>query len=282
MKDNLPKRLYYYPGCSLVTSAKECHVSVVNVCRWAGIELIELEDWNCCGASSAHSINSRLAYRLAWRVLSLVPEGYPLLVVCPSCLLRLRLAQHQLLTKEEAQREYRRFFGRPPVKVEIMPFLELLTRIDWRALKDELPKPLQGLRFASYYGCMLCLPPNLNHLKNYYDVMESIGKALGGEPISWGYTTQCCGTYLSVVRPDIVTGLVNRIISEAKDFGAECLVTPCSMCQLNLEIRCDLDHPLPVLHFSELVALALGVVEKNWFKYHLIDPRPTLHRYKLV
>ncbi len=280
MKKEFPKCLFYFPGCSLVTTARECHFSVIKFCKLIGIELIELEDWNCCGTSSAHSLDLDLSYRLAWRILSLVPPKQPLLVVCPTCHLRLQLAHHRL-NKPEAQEEYQKLFGIPYKGVEIISFLELVSRLDWKAIIQSKKPSLNGLKFAPYYGCMLSLPPALGYLSPPQEVMESVGKALGGVSIVWGYTNQCCGSYLSAVRPDVVSKMVDRIISEAKMFGAECIVTPCAMCQLNLEIRCQLKDPIPILHFSELLTLAFGMAEKDWFRSHFIDPRPLLRRYHL-
>ena len=103
----------YFPGCSLATTAKENNVSLINLAKDLGITLVELEDWNCCGSSSAHSIDHRLADQLAMRNLSLAPPEHPLLVACPSCNLRLQQANMKLQCDEAACRSYEKWFDKP-------------------------------------------------------------------------------------------------------------------------------------------------------------------------
>jgi heterodisulfide reductase subunit B len=134
---------------------------------------------------------------------------------------------------------------------------------------------LKGLKFVSYYGCMLANPPEMRHEKNYHGLMESVLEQLGAESIRWPYHSRCCGTFLSAVRPDVVTPMVNDIVQGAIKAGAECLVTACAMCHMNLEIRCNLKKQIPILHFSEILSLAMGSTQSNsWFNRHLVDPRP--------
>ena len=113
--------------------------------------------------------------------------------------------------------------------------------------------------------------------------MEGILTSLGASPISWNLSSQCCGTFLAVTKPDITTEIVNHIMEEAIDASADCLVTACAMCHLNLEIRCSMKKPIPTMHFSELLSLAFG--DNNyggWFSKHLVDPRPLLKKKVLL
>jgi len=113
--------------------------------------------------------------------------------------------------------------------------------------------------------------------------METILSALGATPLNWSYLSRCCGTFLSVARPDVVTPIVDRIIGGAIDAGAECIITACAMCHLNLEIRSRLPGKIPVLHFSEILSLSTGIGGgMGWFQRHLIDPRPMLKARKLM
>jgi len=105
--------LSYFPGCSLDSTAIENNLSLLNLFNRLGFNLIELDDWNCCGSSSAHSINGEVAFYLGTRNLSLAPAGRPLIVACPSCLLRLREAQLKLFDDDSARREYEEMWGRP-------------------------------------------------------------------------------------------------------------------------------------------------------------------------
>ena len=109
--------------------------------------------------------------------------------------------------------------------------------------------------------------------------------SLGATPVKWAYSSRCCGTFLTVARPDIVTPMVNEIIEGAGRVDADCIVTACAMCHLNLEVRCSLKKKVPVLHFSEVLSLALGLGEqkqKGWFSKHLVDPRPLLKTMHLL
>jgi heterodisulfide reductase subunit B len=274
----------YFPGCSLATSAKENNASLVQVCRLLDIETVELEDWNCCGSSSAHCIDAELADKLAMRNLSLAPQGRPLLVACPSCNLHLRAAQLKLRNDAGARRRYVQWFSRPvDDELKIVHFFELFDEVDWRAVDCRATMRLQGLRFAPYYGCMLARPPAMRREKNYFGLMEGILSRIGAVPVPWGYASRCCGTFLSVVRPDIVTPMVRGIIADALRASAECLVTACAMCHLNLEVRSGGRAVLPIFHFSEILALAFGQGGTDaFFERHLIDPRPLLRQKKLI
>ncbi len=274
----------YFPGCSLATSARENNHSLLNFCRHMGLNLVELENWNCCGSSSAHSIRSELAEDLAFRNLSLAPPGRPLLVACPSCLLRLRHAHLRLKTDDAARDRYQKMWGRPvDQNLSILHFFEVLNS---PALSEQMllkGRQLKGLCFVPYYGCMLARPPEMRHERGYHGLMEKTLSVLGAETLQWAYSSRCCGTFLSAARPDVVTPMVDQIIRGAKSAGAECIVTACAMCHMNLEIRCSLKDPLPVLHFSEILSLAMGARDyKGWFSRHLTDPRPLLKSRGLI
>jgi heterodisulfide reductase subunit B len=282
----------YFPGCSLATSAQEANQSLKRACRASGLHLIELDDWNCCGTSSAHALDHDLALSLAARNLAMAPADRPLMVMCPACYKNLAGAHLKLMEDQERRvDEERRWGGRIAPNLRIVTFLELVHFL--RRLAEmgavRLPRPgkemggLAGLKVAPYYGCASMLPPKLRSASFRPGLMADLLSLLGAEPLRWALPNRCCGTFLTAARPDITTPLVNDIMQAALDVGAECLVTACAMCQLNIEVRCDLDHKLPILHFSEAMALALGVKEPEaWFKRHLIDPRPALRDRQLI
>lgn len=273
-----PIDLSYFPGCSLDSTATENSLSLLNLFNRLGYNLLELDDWNCCGSSSAHSIDSQTAFFLETRNLSLAPKGRPLLVACPSCLLRLREAQFKLFHDETAQRKYEKLWGKPVDRdLTILHFFDLLDGKDLLNYSEGRVKRLEGLRFVSYYGCMLSCPPALRHQEKYYGLMEKILASLGAESLTWSNSSRCCGTFHSIARPQMVKEMVNEINHGAQEMGADCIVTACAMCHLNLEIRCTLKQKIPALHFSEILALGLGSAEhKQWFSRHLVDPRPVL------
>lgn len=269
-KNNGPTKLKFsfFPGCSLKASGHENTLSLLKFCDSVNIELIELEDWNCCGSSSAHSVNSNTAKKLPMRNISLAHKGMPLLIACPSCLIRMKSMYLKIKNDEVLKQEYENLWGKPfDEDLEIIHFFEIFDRIHLEDYIDHPEVKLKKLKVAPYYGCMLSMPPDLRFEKSYFGVMEKALTNLGADVISFGYGNRCCGTYLSVAKPLLAQKVVNEIVSKAMEAGAECLVTACSMCHLNLEIRCSLENPIPILHFSELLSMALGAKDqKKWFR----------------
>ncbi len=274
----------YFPGCSLATTAAESNISMMKSAKILGLNLIELDDWNCCGSSSAQTMCKNLALGMAARNLSLAPAGRPLVAMCPRCLHYLRHAQQCLRKDPETHRFLEEQWGRPiPLDLEIIHFMEVLVRYGLARLKENAQRDLKGLKFAPYYGCTVFRPPDLERDKYYQGEMENILVALGAQPITTALSYRCCGSFLSATSPEIVTPVVNEIIDSAVAAGAQCLVTACAMCQLNLEIRGNSQTRLPIFHFSEILALALGAADyEGWFIRHLVDPRPLLQELALV
>jgi heterodisulfide reductase subunit B len=270
----------YFPGCSLATSAAESNLSMMKSARILGFNLIELKDWNCCGSSSAGTLCKNLALAMAARNLSLAPPDRPLVAMCPRCLHYLRSAQNCLKNDPETRTKLEEQFNRPlNPDLEIVHFMEILVRYGLDRLHDKARRDLTGLKFIPYYGCTLARPPRLAREKYFQGEMENILVALGAEPIITGLSYRCCGSFLSATDPEVVTPLVNEIIESAVASKANCLVTACAMCQLNLEIRCTTKTRLPVFHFSEVLALALGAEDyETWFIRHIVDPRPLVER----
>ena len=274
----------YFPGCSMKTSAKENNESLKEFFKKIGIKLVELPDWSCCGSSSAHCVDTRLALDLASRNIAIAPPDKPLLVSCPSCTLRLKQAHLHIKEDPSLRERFQSKWGKPfNENLKIIHYFELLEQHDFSKRPQDIKNPLTGLKFVPYYGCMLARPPEMRHAKNYYNLMENILSSLGATPLDWGSGSRCCGTFLSVAKPEAITPIVNEIIQNGINTGADCLITACSMCQLNLEIRCDLKHQIPTLHFSEILSLAMGTNKyKRWFPRHLVDPTPLLTRLGLI
>ncbi|MCF6248939.1 MAG: hypothetical protein L3J69_16510, partial [Desulfobacula sp.] len=187
----------FFPGCSLKASGHENTASLLKFCERVGIKLVELSDWNCCGSSSAHSVDHEVAKRLPSRNISLAPKGLPLLIACPSCMIRLKLTYLKIKGDDALRKEYEDTWGKPfDDTLEIIHFFEIFDRI---VLNDYIEKPkerLKQIKLAPYYGCMLSMPPDLRHEKNYYGIMEKTLTKLGANMISYGYAQRCCGTYL--------------------------------------------------------------------------------------
>ncbi|SMC23517.1 heterodisulfide reductase subunit B [Desulfacinum hydrothermale DSM 13146] len=280
----------YYPGCSLEGTARDYAASIQGVCEMLHVELRELDDWNCCGATAAHSLNRRLAVELPGRNLVLAEkQGLSELVVpCALCFNRLKTAEKALLGPQ-AHRFSLSYEGSVHV-VDLLDFLARPKRIRW--MKTHRVRSLEGLRAVCYYGCMVNRPPKVTNAPSWENPtnMDDLLSALGVQVLDWPFKTDCCGASHSVGRPDLVTTLTGRLFSRALAQGANCIVVSCQMCQANLDMfqervareRKEAFH-LPVFYFTDLMALALGDPRAaGWARRHLVDPMPLLEALGLA
>lgn len=271
------ERYAYYPGCSLHSSAREYDLSARAVCAALGVDLLELDGWSCCGASFAHDEGELLALALPARNLALAQDvGLDLAVPCAACFNRTAAADHALRESPERRARLEDVLGfafagtsRP------RPLLDLVARALGRAGEAAVRRRLDGLRLAAYYGCLLVRPGRVVQFDEpeHPASLDALIAALGGEPVEWGEATECCGGGLAMSRGDAVGRLVARILDRAVEAGAQALVTACPLCQLNLETRQGRRRPVPILYFTELVGLALGLPDApSWLRRHVVDP----------
>jgi len=268
----------YFPGCSTKGTARDYEASILEVTRLLGIELAELPDWNCCGASSAHMINEKLDVKLSARNLAQANEaGLPLMTPCAACYQRTRNAN--LVLKEKGA-EYGMAGYEGKVAIEHLTGL-LVKPENLEKIRSLVKHPLKGVKFAAYYGCLTNRPPRVTGAADYEQPREldRIIEAVGGTAVSWSHRTECCGGSLTVARADIVRHLVKDIVNAARRGGAEAIVVDCAMCQANLEsrqadlLKTDSDFQmLPVYFGTEIIAAALSEAgEAKWIKGHLLD-----------
>jgi heterodisulfide reductase subunit B len=281
--------LSYYPGCSLEASAKEYNQSAQAVCQALGIKLRELKDWVCCGATSAHSTNPLLAQALPSQNLALAQEaGLDLAIPCAACYNRLKRADHALRYNEIKRKQTEAIVDfKYTGQVRVMSLLEAIIKssgIDNVAKK--VTSPLNGLKVACYYGCLLLRPTEITCFDNPENpvLFDQLMKPLGTEPVKWSYKTECCGANLGLTASETVKGMVTRILDMADEAGAQAIVTACPLCQTNLEIRRkNLNEGMPVFYFTELIGMAMGLPDsKNWLDKHLIDPVPLLRSMSIA
>jgi len=277
----------YYPGCTIGTTAVEFGLSTDAVCEALGVELVELEDWNCCGASSAHSLDHELALRLPARNVALAQkEGLDIVAPCPACYQHVLQADRTLREDLQWRHEMEALLGFTYTgQPRIRHLLEVLTEPEvLEAVRRRVTRPLKGLRVASYYGCVLVRPPEFTGWDDpeHPTRMDRLMAALGAEPVEWSYKVDCCGASLSLSRSEVVVALSTRLAREAQEAGADVIACACGMCQINLDTRQNLEEKIPVLYFTELMGLAFGLpgVEKWWGK-HMVNPRPVLQRVGL-
>ena len=280
----------YYPGCSLHGTAREYDESIQAVSTILGIQLHELENWTCCGASSAHCTDEGLALALAVRNLAIAERSdRELLVPCVACYNRFKVAEKEVKNHPDSLPISYAYRGNVPIRYALDFFCEesVLDRI-----KEKRAKPLTGLKVACYYGCLTVRPPKLTSVKDYENPghMDRLMEALGAEPLPWSYKTDCCGASLAMTRTDIIRKLSGKLLSMALEAEADCIVTGCPMCQANLDMRQEEikkegggKDALPVLYFSELMGLSLGHKEvKKWLGRHITDPIKVLNRKGLL
>jgi len=254
--------------------------SFEEVARLFSLEMEPLEDWNCCGSSPAHSTNHGYALLLAARNLLLAEQQGvgELMVMCPSCFVRLREAERAIVGDQDKGRQVQEAFGRRyEGGVRLRFFLETMDSLGAEELRGRVSRPLEGIKGALYYGCLLSRPEWITgfDVGPYEASLERLVGSLGAEPIRWGYGRQCCGAHLAVTKPALVDGLVDRIRDNARRAGANCLVVFCPMCQVNLELRGNNQEAMPVFYISELIGLAAQLPHaKGWLRRHLVDPRP--------
>jgi len=275
----------YYPGCSLHSTAVEYDASTRAIFEALNISLKEIPDWNCCGATSGHSLNMYLSHSLSLRNMVLA-EGVAsrLVVPCAACYNALRSTQAFLKSgakeAEKLQEDIRFSIGQEyKGMLEVHHLLEVLgTPKIISLIKEKQKVSLSGLKPAAYYGCLLTRPPKVVNFEANAEQPQSMDrllKVLGAEPVSWSHKTECCGASLSIPAPEIVEELVRKIVQAAVRAGANVLVTACPLCQTNLDSRQPENYNLPVLYISEVVALALGI-SAPWLNKHIIDPSPVL------
>jgi heterodisulfide reductase subunit B2 len=284
------KDVSYYPGCSLHGTAREYDESLRAVTSLLEIGLHELENWTCCGASSAHCTDHHLAVALATRNLAIAEkEDRELLVPCVACYNRFKVAEKEVKSHSENLPIQYAYQGNVPIRYALDFFSEEPI-LD--AIRTKRVKPLSGLRVACYYGCLTVRPPGLTAIKNYENPehMDRLMEALGAESLPWSYKTDCCGASLVMTRTDIVRKLSGRLLAMALEAEADCIVTGCSMCQANLDTRQEEikkeeggRYDIPVLYFTELMGLALGHRDvKKWLSRHITDPTKVMSKKGLI
>ena len=260
----------YYPGCSLSGTAKDYDISIRKMCERLGIKLKEIEDWNCCGASSAHATNHKLSVLLPARNQSLADaQGMKyVLAPCAACLNRQVTARKALMESEELRMDLESVTGTETTcKAQFIGVLQLLEGIGPAELKTRVTTPLKELPLACYYGCLLVRPLDA---MGYDDPenptkMEKIVEILGAKPVEWAYKIECCGAGLTMAQQEMIEDLTHKIAKNAVNNGAGAFVVACPLCHTNLDMRQQGMRKrygdtaeMPVYYISDLVAIACG------------------------
>lgn len=278
----------YYPGCSLQATSKEYDRSSREICRELGIELKDIPDWNCCGATSAHGTSRLLSIALPARNLSLAGDmGLDVVIPCAACYQRMRIARHALKAGNGIRDRVIRVTGTAFDRVVgVKSLLEVAAGLDPTIVRDRLLQPLSGLKAVCYYGCLLVRPPGITGFDDPEDpqTMDNLVSLCGAEVLDWGYKTECCGASQGVSNEKVALRLVHNILRAADRAGADFIVLACPLCQNNLDARqahvnraYGTDFRIPVLYFTQVIGLALGLNPgRLGLKSHFVDTRKLL------
>ncbi len=279
----------YYPGCSLHKSAREYDKSTRAVCRALGIELKEMNDWSCCGASPAHHTKASLATALAARNLALADkENLPIVAPCPACFNRLKYASHELKTDPELAEKLKKELNISlQNQVNVLFLIETINQLGQEKIKELVKVDLSGIKVAPYYGCLLVRPKEIaiDDLENPMS-LDKLLQLIGVTVMPWSAKVTCCGSTMGVADLDLITKLSGGILKRAQMAGADAVVTVCPLCHANLDLRQpqlrmkDLEIPkMPVFYFTQLLGLAFGFSPQEvGLDKNIVDPFPLLSR----
>jgi heterodisulfide reductase subunit B len=211
-------RFSYYPGCTDHSTSLEYGRSAEAVFKTLGVELVEIEDWNCCGAAATHSMNRLLSLCLPARNIAIAQSSQagPLVIPCAGCFNMLKRAEHVLKNDEAKRKEIEEIVGFTyQSSFELMALIDvMINKIGLARIREKVKKPLKGLKTACYYGCALVRHPKVTGLDHPEDprYLDQMMEALGAEPVPWSCKVDCCGADLALTYGDIVKNLVGRIV----------------------------------------------------------------------
>lgn len=290
------KEYLLYPGCSMEYSARAYYDSLKAISKPMGIELKEIEDWNCCGATEYLGISRTPAYALIARNLAIAAQAAngtrELVAPCSACYLNLTKADHHmreqpLLGQRVNEALAAGNLSYDPGSLDIRHLLDVIIYdVGLEAVEKCVVQPLSGLRIAPYMGCMVPRP-DYGHRWSDHDFpveLDMLLKSLGAEVIDYPLKTECCGGHMTQIGPETAFELIRRLIASADEHEADAIVTVCPMCQLNLDAYqgemnqfFKTSYHMPILFFTQLMGLAFGIEPKELgFGLELVSARNLL------
>ena len=266
----MKKRYAFFPGCVLEKATQECHQATLAVARALGWELVEIPGWSCCGASHVQDIDAKAALTANARNLALSEiMGLPILTVCSTCTLMLRKAKMEL--DDGAKDEINTYLAEGGLGYA---GTATVTHLLWELVdsKEEwlgkITKPLTGLRVAPFYGCHTIRPPEIQTYENALapTSLEQLITALGAVPVPTSDRLKCCGFHAAYPAEPDVLRRAGTTVKNAAEAQADCLVTPCPLCQMQLDVyqpdaraAAGTNAEMPCLHLAQLIGLGLGL-----------------------
>jgi len=286
------KHYAYYPGCSAEATASPLGISVPAVAKALDIDLAELEDWNCCGSTPYHSVNKLEAAAMAARNLAIAEKtGLDLVTPCSNCYVVLASVNENLKELPSFREKVDEALAAGNLEygggVKVRHLAEVLyTDITPEVIASKVTKPLKGLKVAAYYGCQLVRPNGFDDPESPHS-LDDLVTSLGAEAIPWEMKARCCGSSLIMPEPDVALELINKILRNAQEHGAQCLITPCPLCQINLDAyqsqvnsKFKTSYNLPVIFVTQLIGVALGIPAKELaLSKNIVSPMRVLAPY---
>ena len=294
----------YFPGCSLEKNASAYHVSAMAATRPFGVEFAEVDDWNCCGATEYIALNLMAAYTLVTRNLALTAQmqdleadraGMKQLVApCSACFLNLSKVEKYLCDSPSLNSKVNEALAAggmhyDPGGLRVRHLLDVIVNdIGLETVAAKVTNPLKGLRIAPYYGCLIVRPAFQGVFDDHEQPtsLDRLVETLGAEVVDFSMKAQCCGGHMTQISQPVAMEMLRRIFKNAEDSQADLIVTLCPMCQLNLDAyQGDVNRyfrtkfNLPVLYFTQLMGLALGIpADELEIGKEFVDARPALAR----
>ncbi len=270
------KEYVYFPGCSLEKIALSYHLSTLKTMEKLGIELKELDDWNCCGATAYFHVDELLAYTLCARNLAMAEKvGTEIVAPCSACYKNMYFTNVHLLEdpdlaehiNEALQEDNLTFTG----KMAIKHLLEVFAKdIGVEELKSKVVFPLSGLKVAAYYGCQILRPKKDHEDVEQPHFFEDIMAATGATPVDFPLKLTCCGGSLLISSRPAAYSMIHNLLYNAQQAQADVIATACPLCQVNLECyqqqinqEYGTQFSIPVVYFTQLIGLAMGIPSKQ-------------------
>jgi heterodisulfide reductase subunit B len=286
----------FYPGCSLEGTASPYYDSIKAIQDKISVELTEIEDWNCCGATEYMAVERIAGHAIVGRNLAIAQSqangSKTLTAPCSACYLNLSKTDHYMAEDAELEEKVNDALSAgglhyDPGSVEIRHFLDIVVNdIGIEKVKSLVTKPLKGLRVAAYYGCMITRPDLENRFGNYEypTVLEELLEALGAEVIDFPLKTHCCSGHMTQISGDTALELIRRLLDGAAKYEADMLVTLCPMCQMNVDAfqnevnkKFKTDFEIPIAYFTQVLGLAFGLTPKELgFGKEFVDAKPAI------
>lgn len=291
----------FYPGCSMQRSARPYLDSLMAIRNELAMELEEVKDWNCCGATEYMSLARLPAFALVGRNLALAQQqangAHTLMAACSACYLNLSKTDHYMSEDAELESQVNEALSAgglhyDPASLEVRHLLDvILNEVGLERVQQHVTRPLKGLRVAAYYGCMIVRPDLDQRWENpeYPTALEQLMGVLGAEVIDYPLKSHCCGGHMTQISPPTAYELIRRLVHGAAKYEADVLVTVCPMCQLNLDAYqlemnkyFGTDYQIPILFFTQLMGLAFGKQpEELGLGREFVDAGPALAKIGL-